>query len=157
MHLLERHYKLASNEDGLPVSALLGQDRVQHKMLQEACDEAGFFILTGIFVPKDEKVGGNCKDDMNCYFGEISDACGNIVLKDSSLGPAESEVVQNYSNTHTTTDALLLLPNSHFLQIPEHQLETQDVGSVIAYILAAWRRSDSKELPLHRLLHICMC
>jgi hypothetical protein len=154
--LLQHRYGVVSDQDGLPVSALLGQDRQQYLMLREACDEAGFSLLICEFNAHDEEII-ECwgKDDIVCFIEHVSDARGKRVFKESSMGLLADEVVQDYSDIHTTVHALLILPDSYFLQLLEYELERRDAQRLIAYLLDAWRSGDSKEIPLKRLLHLC--
>jgi hypothetical protein len=81
--------------------------------------------------------------------------CGKRVSKESSTGLLADGVVQDYSDIHTTVHSLLILPEPHFLQLLEYELARRDAQRLITYLLDAWRSSDSKEIPLKRLLHLC--
>jgi hypothetical protein len=59
-----------------------------------------------------------------------------------------TEVVQGSFDTQSATCALLILPEAHFLHLLEYEIEKKDATGVIAYLLAAWRRGNSKEIPL---------
>jgi hypothetical protein len=82
VYILGYHYNNVADEEGLPAGVLLGQDRLYHQILQEACDKAGFSLLTCHLEADVEESGAGCrKEDIVCSIKHVADVRGNIAFR----------------------------------------------------------------------------